>query len=297
MGSTKHRQNYPKNLDIDLRNAHSKKSIYISRCYLFRWSPNSLLGRSATELLFMSVMEDWLVSLYSELEEKGITIPERLNEDELRRFHDASGSDFAKFLSSVEKTIQWRRKYIMLSQQELDAWGNLVFWHGSDVMQRPTLVVRIGLAGSTLDSDDQLEFARAVVSQVEYGVVNLVHPENPHITVLLDCSRLSPFEFPLQTFKSCVALLQDHYPNRLGCLLVVRVPSNAKVMTQTLYQDLRPGTMRKLVFVDAFDYTGVLSSYFKDMPDFPTTGEEAIGGIVILCFFIGLLLFLSLYFL
>lgn len=64
----------------------------------------------------------------------------------------------------------------------------------------------------------------------------MVHPENPQITVLLDCSRLSPFEFPLQTFKSCVALLQDHYPNRLGCLLVVRVPSNAKVMTQTLYQ-------------------------------------------------------------
>ncbi|XP_023763703.1 uncharacterized protein LOC111912212 [Lactuca sativa] len=230
--------------------------------------------------IFMSVMEDWLVSLHAELEEKGITIPERLNEDELHIFHDASGGDFAKFLSSVEKTIQWRRKYTMLSQQELDDWGNLVFWHGSDVMQRPTLVIRIGLAGSTLDSDDQAKFARAVVTfRVEYGVVNLVHPENPQITVLLDCSRLSPFEFPLQTFKSCVALLQDHYPNRLGCLLVVRVPSNAKVMTQTLYQDLRPGTMRKLIFVEAFDYRRVLSSYFKDMPDFPTTGEEAIGGL------------------
>lgn len=86
----------------------------------------------------------------------------RLNEDELHIFHDASGGDFAKFLSSVEKTIQWRRKYTMLSQQELDDWGNLVFWHGSDVMQRPTLVIRIGLAGSTLDSDDQAKFARAV---------------------------------------------------------------------------------------------------------------------------------------
>ncbi|KAI3721273.1 hypothetical protein L2E82_32279 [Cichorium intybus] len=202
-------------------------------------------------------MEDWLVALYAALQEQAITIPEsdtkvrilskldecsRLNEDELRRFYDVLDGDFAKFLSSVKKTIQWRRKYNLLSKKELETWDHLVFWHGSDVMQRPSLIIRIGLAGSNLNSDDQEGFVRAVgmhyflVNFVEYGVVNLVNRENPQLTVLLDCDRLAPFEFPIQTFRSCVETLQDHYPNRLGCLLVVRVPSIAQVMTQTLYQ-------------------------------------------------------------
>ncbi|KAJ0729630.1 putative CRAL-TRIO lipid binding domain-containing protein [Helianthus annuus] len=71
---------------------------------------------------------------------------------------------------------------------------------------------------------------------VEYGVLNLLAPERPQMTVLLDCEGLSPFGFPVTTFRSCAILLQDHYPNRLGSLLVVRLPSVARVITQTLFQ-------------------------------------------------------------
>lgn len=74
------------------------------------------------------------------------------------------------------------------------------------------------------------------VSQVEYGVLNLLDAEHPQITVLMDCEGLSPFGFPVKTFRSCATLLQDHYPNRLGCLLVVRLPSVARMITQTLFQ-------------------------------------------------------------
>ena len=74
------------------------------------------------------------------------------------------------------------------------------------------------------------------VSQVEYGVLNLLDAEHPQMTVLMDCGGLSPFGFPVKTFRSCALLLQDHYPNRLGCLLVVRLPSVARVITQTLFQ-------------------------------------------------------------
>lgn len=54
--------------------------------------------------------------------------------------------------------------------------------------------------------------------------------------VLMDCHGLSPFGFPIHTMRSCAALLQDHYPNRLGCLMIIRLPQLARVVTQTLFQ-------------------------------------------------------------
>lgn len=213
------------------------------------------------------IMEDWLVELYAELDKQGITIPERINEEELRRFYAVSDGDFARFLSSVKKTIRWRQKYTLLSPQELEAWVNLVFWHGSDVMQRPCLIIRVGLAGPNLVSNGRSQFVRAVVSQVEYGVLNLLDAEHPQLTVLMDCEGLSPFGFPVQTFRSCVVLLQDHYPNRLGCLLVVRLPSVARLITQTLFQVLKPRTQQKLTIVGE-DYQEVLFRYFEEIPPF-----------------------------
>ncbi|KAJ0729631.1 hypothetical protein HanLR1_Chr00c2294g0839701 [Helianthus annuus] len=81
--------------------------------------------------------------------------------DELRRFYDVSDGDFSRFLSSVKKTILWRQKYHLYSPQELEAWVNMVFWHGSDVMQRPCLIIRVRLAAA-LTSNGQAQFVRAV---------------------------------------------------------------------------------------------------------------------------------------
>lgn len=66
--------------------------------------------------------------------------------------------------------------------------------------------------------------------------MNLVDREHPQITVLMDCKGLSPFGFPMQMMRSCAILLQDHYPRRLGCLTVIRLPAVARVITQTLFQ-------------------------------------------------------------
>jgi hypothetical protein len=38
----------------------------------------------------------------------------------------------------------------------------MVFWHGFDVQQRPCLIVRLGLACVTLQSQDKPRFAQAV---------------------------------------------------------------------------------------------------------------------------------------
>ncbi|KAJ0799059.1 hypothetical protein HanLR1_Chr00c2294g0839711 [Helianthus annuus] len=56
------------------------------------------------------------------------------------------------------------------------------------------------------------------------------------MTVLLDCEGLSPFGFPVTTFRSCAILLQDHYQTGLAVYSSYGLPSVARVITQTLFQ-------------------------------------------------------------
>lgn len=74
------------------------------------------------------------------------------------------------------------------------------------------------------------------VSQVEHGVLHLVDPENREITVLVDCEGLSPLRIPMHMMRSCSSLLQDHFPNHLGCLFVIRLPAVVRVIAQTFIQ-------------------------------------------------------------
>ncbi|XP_043697547.1 uncharacterized protein LOC122648393 [Telopea speciosissima] len=232
---------------------HSEQSIMDTRiCNLAPESPQS---------------ENWLLQLRKELEQQGISLPARINEDELRRFYAAANGDFSCLLALVKKTIHWRETYHILSEQELEMWSHLVFWHGYDVKLRPCLIIRLGLAFSTLTSHDRPRFAQAVVSQIEHGVLHLVNMEDPQIMVLIDCGGLSPFKVPMQTIRSCSVLLRDNYPNRLGCLLVIRLRPVVKVIAQTLIQILKPATRKKLK-VEGDMYQKVLSEYLKTFPSF-----------------------------
>lgn len=74
------------------------------------------------------------------------------------------------------------------------------------------------------------------VSQIEHGVLHLVDSENSTITVLVDCEGLSPLKIPMQMLRSCSYLLQDHFPNRLGCLFVIRLPPVVRVIAKTFIQ-------------------------------------------------------------
>ncbi|KAL0304909.1 UNVERIFIED_CONTAM: hypothetical protein Sangu_3062200 [Sesamum angustifolium] len=210
---------------------------------------------------------DWLNHLCRELENQGITLPERLNKEELRRFYVAANGDLPSLLSSVKKTIRWRETYRILSEEELERWSNMIFWHGLDVKNRPCLIVRLGLACISLPSHDRPRFAQAVVSQVEHGVLHLVDGENPQITVLVDCQGLSPLRFPMQTMRYCCNLLQDHFPNVLGCLIIIRLPSVVRVIAQTFIQVLKSATKQKLR-IEGEAYRKVLSECFQTLPSY-----------------------------
>ncbi|PSR90057.1 Sec14 cytosolic factor like [Actinidia chinensis var. chinensis] len=210
---------------------------------------------------------NWLFQLYEELENKGISLPERINEDELNSFFIAANGDFSCLMSSVKKTICWRETYNILSGKELDMWSNVVFWHGFDVNYRPCLIVRLGLACSSLSSHERPRFLQAVVSQVEHGILHLVDPENPRITVLVDCEGLSPLRLPMQMLRSCSSIFQDHFPNRLGFLLVIRLPPVVRVIAQTFIQVLKPSTRQKLK-IEGEMYRKILMENFETLPSY-----------------------------
>jgi hypothetical protein len=213
------------------------------------------------------VAEDWLVQLVTEIENQGICLPERFNDDELRRFYAASNGDFSCLISSVKKTICWRERYGILTEPEMEMWSSVVFWHGFDVKHRPCLVVRLGVACSNIPTHDRPRFAQAIISQVEHGVLNLIDHENPRITVLVDCEGLSPLKIPMQMMRSCSSLLQDHFPDRLGCLFVIRLPPVARVIAQTFTQVLKPVTRKKLHIPEKM-YQKVLAEYLQQLPSY-----------------------------
>ncbi|KAI3772371.1 hypothetical protein L6452_03556 [Arctium lappa] len=208
---------------------------------------------------------NWLLDLYRELDGQGVRLPERINEDELCRFHSAANGDFTCLLTLVKKAIQWRQIYRILSEEELEMWSNMVFWHGFDVENRPCLVVRL-VACVSLPPSERPRFAQAIVSQVEHGILHLVDAENPQITVLVDCEGLS-LRFPMQLLRSCSATLQENYPTRLGCLFVIRLPPVGRVIAQTFIQVLKPATRQKLKIVGRM-YRNALSEYLQTFPSY-----------------------------
>lgn len=209
--------------------------------------------------------ETWLVRLHKELEDQGITLPDRMDEDELHRFHVAANGDFSSLVSSIKRTVRWRETYGLLTEEELRAWSNLLFWHGFDLRHRPCLIVRLGLAFVTLPSHERPRFSQAIISQVEYGVLHLVNSESTRITVVVDCHGLSPYRIPMQIMRSCLTLLQDHYPGRLGCVFVIRLSPVLRVIAQTLLQVLRPATREKLRIYGGI-YQKVLAESLPTLP-------------------------------
>ncbi|KAF5446973.1 hypothetical protein F2P56_032565 [Juglans regia] len=227
----------------------------------------SVIPRTSDESPESLASENWLIQLHNELKNQGICLPERINEDELHRFYTAANGDFTCLLSSIKKTIHWRETYRILSVQELEIWSDMIFWHGFDVKHRPCLIVRLGLATVTLSSHDKPRFAQAVISQVEHGVLHLVDAEDSQITVLVDCDGLSPLKVPMQMMRSCSSLLQDHFPNRLGCLFVICLPPVVRVLAQTFIQVLKPITRKKLR-IEGEMYKKVLSEYLGILPSY-----------------------------
>ncbi|KAK6935893.1 CRAL-TRIO lipid binding domain [Dillenia turbinata] len=229
-----------------------------------------------SEALQGSSDEDWLLKLHKELENQEISLPERINDNEIRRFYVAANGDFSCLLSLIKKTIRWRETYRILTELELETWSKVVFWHGVDVKGCPCLFIRLGVACVGLAPPDRPRFAQAVVSQIEHGILHLLDSGDADITVVVDCDRINPLRIPMQMLRSCCSILQNNFPHRLSCLFVIRLPPVARVIAQTLIQAsylfflhavLKPATRERVKFEGQF-YERVLTEYLQTIPSF-----------------------------
>jgi hypothetical protein len=226
----------------------------------------AVLDRSSVDIVPKDLVpEKWMLELREDLHKCGISLPERFNEDELVRFYGASNFEYSKFVGAVKKTILWRQNYNFLSLRELESWSDWIFWHGCDTMQRPCLIIRLGLACSSLNSNRRPFLATVVVSQIEQMIGKLV--VNSQIMVLMDCEGLPPLGFPIHMMRSCATLLQDHYPRRLGCLMIIRLPVLARFISKALYGVLKPATRKKLMVLMG-NFEEVLSEHLQPLPVF-----------------------------
>ncbi|KAJ7518444.1 hypothetical protein O6H91_21G069200 [Diphasiastrum complanatum] len=198
--------------------------------------------------------------LCHELEKEDVHLPTRLNNDELGRFLVATNGNIETSIEKVKKTIKWRDTYYFLSASELKHWLHLVFWHGYDAKLRPTLILRLGKAYSTLLAHQRPQFVQAIVSQVEFGILNLLHPNDPRITVIMDCKGVSVNGFAMHLTKSCCILFKEHYPTRLAALVAVNFPDTLGDIASAILKILEPATRQKICLAGE-DYTQVLEEF------------------------------------
>jgi len=71
---------------------------------------------------------------------------------------------------------------------------------------------------------------------VEYGLQNLVTTDDPRLTVVMDCRGLSVFGFPVHMLKSCVVLVQEHYPMRLASFFLINAPPLVRAVANAIIQ-------------------------------------------------------------
>eukprot|EP00252_Welwitschia_mirabilis_P001356 TRINITY_DN11237_c0_g1_i3.p1 TRINITY_DN11237_c0_g1~~TRINITY_DN11237_c0_g1_i3.p1 ORF type:complete len:469 (+),score=68.55 TRINITY_DN11237_c0_g1_i3:641-2047(+) len=212
-------------------------------------------------------LETTLQLLKEELVKNDIIMPEWLSADELYRFYVSANGDPSQCISLVKKTIRWKETYYFFTPQELEVWSNLVFWHGCDIYLRPCLVVRLGLAYSSLQPEDRPRFAQAIASQLEHGITYLMNTKDSRIVVLMDCEGVFLSGFPVQMMKSCSVLVQEHYPTCLASLFVVNLPSALHLVAHDVIKVLKPVTQEK-VHILGDDYKKVLTETFGMVPSF-----------------------------
>jgi len=206
--------------------------------------------------------------LKEELDKSGVILPEWFDDDKVLRVWGAANGDTTKFVAHVKKTIRWRVNYHFLSQSDLQTWEHLVFWHKHDALGRPTLIIRLGLAFSTLAPSERSLFIQAIVSQVEHGLRNKVLKDDARLTVVMDCQGTSVFGFPLNMVKSCSVLVQEHYPTRLAALFVINLPPVVQVLANAVLQVVKPST-RKKIHMEGDKYMNRLAPYLGGIFDVP----------------------------
>lgn len=188
----------------------------------------------------------------------------------LRRFLHARSLNVEKACKFLLQHLKWRQTFVPFGCiQEAEIANELkkekIFLQGVDKKGRPIGVI---LARRHESSDRDLEeFKRFVVYGFDKAVSSL--PEDQEKFVLIaDLKGYNYRNMDIKGYLAILEILQDHYPERLGKLFMLHVPSLFSIAWRIVYPFIDPKVKEKIVFVEDKQLKETLLEHI-DITDLP----------------------------
>jgi hypothetical protein len=209
-----------------------------------------------------------ILQLREELPElrPGAPLYARFDDSYLNRFAKARQFKYADVLEMVKQHIQWLREFQVASIMEfrfteLDEFRAIYphGYHGTDKMGRPVYIERYSkLSSSTLNKITTMD---RVSKYWVKGYETLLYQRFPSCrpgvsqsVVILDLSgvRLGTFDSKAREFLKIISKISsDNYPETLGAMFVVNVPSFFSIVYNIAKPFIPPETKKKIHVVQS----------------------------------------------
>ncbi|KAI5083991.1 hypothetical protein GOP47_0000160 [Adiantum capillus-veneris] len=187
-----------------------------------------------------------------------------MDEGTLRRFLRARSLNVDHALKFVLKHLKWTRAFkpfgfIPESEIENEMKKEKIFLQGMDKDGRPIAVI---LAARHFTCERNLEeFKRFVVYGFDKAVASLSADQEKFV-LIADLKGYCVKNMDVKGYLSVLEILQDHYPERLGKLYFLNVPSIFGAAWRMVYRFIDPNVREKIVFVDDEE---VVETLLKDI--------------------------------
>ncbi|XP_058102888.1 uncharacterized protein LOC131246609 [Magnolia sinica] len=170
----------------------------------------------------------------------------------LRRFLRARDLDIEKAACLFLKYLKWRRAnvpegFIAEAEIEKQLSDKKVFMQGSDKKGR-RIVVACG-AKHFSSKRDLDEFKRFVIYTLEKICASMPSGQEKFIAIG-DLEGWGYSNSDIRAYVAALDIMQNYYPERLGKLYLVHVPSIFMAAWKTVYPFIDQNTKKKIVFVE-----------------------------------------------
>jgi hypothetical protein len=213
------------------------------------------------------IYREWLLLLRGRLAQSGVELPEDLfdeeqgGDEELMRFalcynilqarslKDALVA-MDRTLSNIKEFAAWYKKYHFISPADLTAWQRISWWEGPDDEGHLWLMIDFRAAVSASRTHGPEMVARVLVSNMEYGVRQLI-PElgcAGTLRVVVDTSgvNIGAVLRSRGVFQKMGHVMDRMYPCRLQVLYMVGLPLPLRWAFRASMQLLHVHTRRKI---------------------------------------------------
>ncbi|KAJ3238438.1 hypothetical protein HDU78_003544 [Chytriomyces hyalinus] len=171
--------------------------------------------------------------------------------DTALRYLKACKFNVGKAYTMVLRSLQWRREYrpteITPKDVEEESRNGKMFWSGFDRAGRPIF----NLDASKVKSTDTERYLKLIVFNLERGVA-LCPGGVYQLTTVADVSNVTLFnQNPVSVSVQTLSILQAHYPERLGCTVVLDPSWTLWALWAVLSPFIDSGTRSKIYFTNS----------------------------------------------